>query len=405
VLNYVARPSRSTPFNLAAARVVLVTATLWKLVRYDWGALPTWPAPLRDILPVFRHPFVFSHVQLVALACGLCLLAVLVGYRLRATAWAGAILLTYLGAVRHAYQTSHTSRILFNAALVLLLFALFAEEDRLSVDQLRRTRDATLASLRDHLELDLGEFPHRALRWTLVVVGVFYFQAGYGKLVGDPVSWVQPWNLGRYVAFRAGDQGYYLAEFMLAHPPVLVAGAVGTIFLEVGLLVAVVLGFRLWAFLAGLVGMHAVIAVSVGPVFADQLPFLALLLPWDSLQRRLQRREELVVVYDRHCLFCARTLHPFRYLDVAGSVSYYSQETVPDRYDRDDAAFDSAMYAFRDGDASRGYAAFRQLFAHLGITRPVGAAMALPGVRRVGRVVYGHVARNRSRHFACGTRD
>lgn len=235
--------------------------------------------------------------------------------------------------------------------------------------------------------------------------GLFYFQAGFGKLTSDPVAWVQPWNLGRYIAFRAGDQGYYLADIMLAHPPLLVAGAAGTVVLEVGLMVAILLKFRLWPFFVGIVGMHAVIAVTVGPVFVDQLPFLAALLPWDTLQGRLQRRDELVVVYDRHCAVCVRSLHPLRYLDVARSVTYCGRRTAPDRYDRDDVASESAVYAFRDDDAVGGYDAFERLFAQLGVTRPLAAVMGLPGVRRAGRVAYDYVARNRSRYVARSTQE
>ena len=290
MINYFAEDVRSTPLNLAVARVLLGGLMLWKLLRYDWGALRTWPAPIRDFLPVFRSGVVFAHVEVVVAACGLALLGVVFGYHLRVTAWVSALLLTYLGAVRHAFQLSHTSRILFNAALLLLLFGLFADEDEFRIGSLAALRSA-VADEAWRPRTAGRSYRHRALKWALVVVGFFYFQAGVSKfLLGDPIAWVQPWNLGRYIAFRADGPTYVLADFFLEHPPLLFVGALGTVLLELGFLSAIVLGRTLWPFFVGLVGMHAVIAVTVGPVFADQLPFLAIFLPWDSAIERVRRR-------------------------------------------------------------------------------------------------------------------
>lgn len=402
MINYFAQDERPTPINSAAARILLSLFTLWTLVMYEWAVFPLWPSPIGDMLSVFRHPAIFVHVEWIAAVCGLLVLSVLVGYRVRLTAWGAAVLLTYLGSVRHVYQPSHTSRILTTAALLFILIAVFAQEDKITVDQIRRTREWELNSLTSHLETATGQYRHRALKWGLVVIGFFYFQAGFTKLVfGKPIEWVQPASLGRYILFRLnGDGTRFLGEFMLEYPLLLTTGAVMTILIEVGFLLAVVLKRRVWPFFLGVVGMHISIMFSVGPIFVDQLILLGVFAPWDSILEKFQSEERLVIVYDRHCFFCARSLHLFKFLDVSGNVTYYNQHNVPDEYDDGKTNFENAMYAFRGSSSYRGYYAFKHLFRQIGF-HPVSAIMSLPGVKHVGERVYRHVADNRSRYFVC----
>lgn len=402
--NYFVDDTQSTPVNTAAARILLCSFILWKLVRYEWVEYPQWPDPIQNILPLFRHPLIFVHVEWIALLCGLLVASVLIGYRIQATAWMSAVLLTYLGTVRHSFQHSHTSRILFTAAIILLLFAVFSDEHYLSVDQIRRTRYWELESLTNHLETKSGRFQHRAMKWALVVIGFFYFHTGFSKIVfGNPIAWIQPANLGRYILFRSNyGSTQFIGEFLLQYPILLSVGAVVTIALEIGFLLAVVFKRPLWPFFTGVVGMHIAIMFSVGPVFTDQILLLALFLPWEKGLMYLQRTDELVIVYDRHCFFCARSLHLFKYLDGSDLISYYNQYNVPEKWDG--ANFEEAMYAFRDGESYRGYYAFAELLQQLGI-RPVYFMMGLPVVRNVGEAVYQYIAKNRSRYFVCSTEN
>jgi len=96
-----------------------------------------------------------------------------------------------------------------------------------------------------------------------------------------------------------------------------------------------------------------------------------------------------------------RSLHLLRYLDINGTVAYYNQYTVPDRWDPADADFEDAMYAFRGGAVFRGYDAFRELFRQFWVLRPAARVMSLPGIQHVGDRIYRYIAENRSRHFAC----
>lgn len=401
MINYFAWDKRSTPVNSAAARILLCLWTLWILVMFEWGGYPLWPSPLYDLLPVFRHPAIFPHIEWIAAVCGLLVLSVLIGYRIPFTAWGAAVLLTYLGTVREAYQISHSSGLLMTAALLFVLIAVFNREDKINVDQIRRTRGRELISLTSHLETDTGQHRHRALKWGLVVIGFFYFHTGFKKLTSSPIEWIQPASLGRFILFGMdGDGTQFLGEFMLEYPVLLLIGAIMTILLEVGFLLAIVLKKKVWPFFFGIIGMHISIMFSVGPVFIDQLILLGIFIPWDMILEKVQPTEKLVIVYDKHCFFCARSLHLFKFLDVVDSVTYYNQNTVPDKYNNEKTDFRNAMYAFRGGSSYRGYYAFKCLFQQVGFY-PLSGIMSLPGVKHVGERVYQHIADNRSRYFVC----
>ncbi|WP_424014952.1 DCC1-like thiol-disulfide oxidoreductase family protein [Halorubrum xinjiangense] len=402
MINYFADDERSTPINAAIARVIVCLFIIWKLFKYQWSTYPLWPAPMYDVLPIFRHRLLFSYIEWVVLFCAVLVLCVLVGYRLQVTAWASAVVITYLGTVRYAFQISHTSGILFTTALFLILFTIFEDEQKISIDQLRKTRTWELDSLTSHLETRTGNFRHRGLRWSLVVIGFFYFQAGFSKIVhGDPIAWIQPASLGRYILYRMGDEsGRFVGEFLLQYPSLLTVAATLTILLEVTFLLAIVLKKPVWPFFIGVIGMHIAIMYSVGPDFTDQMMLLTVFIPWDTILKKIQTTEELVIVYDRHCFFCARSLHLFRYLDISGTVTYHNQYTVPETLEDEDLDFEEAMYAFQGQQSYRGYHAFRTLFRQFGIY-PIAIVMTLPVVVYVGERVYQHIADNRSRYFVC----
>lgn len=149
-----------------------------------------------------------------------------------------------------------------------------------------------------------------------------------------------------------------------------------TIFIEVTFLLAIVLKKPVWPFFIGVIGIHIAIMYSVGPDFTDQMMLLTVFAPWDTILKKIQTTEELVIVYDRHCFFCARSLHLFRYIDISGTVTYHNQYTVPETLGADDLDFEDAMYAFQGQQPYRGYHAFRTLFRQFGIY-PISTVMTL----------------------------
>lgn len=129
---------------------------------------------------------------------------------------------------------------------------------------------------------------------------------------------------------------------------------------------------------------------------------LLLFVDWSRLLRLVENGSTLDVVYDEHCHVCARSLYVFESLDVADSVTLSSQNTAPEAYrERSDVDFETATYAFRDGERYEGCDAFGELLRHVRVFYPVALLTALPVVREVGERVCEYVAANRGCHFAC----
>lgn len=78
-----------------------------------------------------------------------------------------------------------------------------------------------------------------------------------------------------------------VAEFLFTDPLLLTASTWGTLALELGLLVAALAGLSITPFVLGLVGLHVVIALTVGPFFFDYIVFLSLFAAYDSALSRL----------------------------------------------------------------------------------------------------------------------
>lgn len=407
MLNYYSKPARSTPLNIAIARVLLGLFLIYKLIQNEWTEIPEWPRPLGPIVPMFQHELILDHLSLLALVGFIALVGFVIGYRLRGSAFLSAGVITVLATVRYAYNYSHSSELLYSGVLLLLLYAVFAEEDLLTIDELRRTGTYSLNELTTHLETATttkGPYAHSPLRWGLVVVALLYFQAGFAKLVyGSPVEWIQPQSLSRYILYGSMEAGRLpVGEVLLQFPVLLSVLAIATIILEVGFLLAVLAGWRLEPFFIGLFGMHIGIMYALGPLFLDQMFILLLFIPWDHVYATLKPDRSLEIVYDEHCFFCARSLYLFKILDTNDSIKFYSQYTLPDRLaGRDDTDFDTAMYAFRNGATYRGYDGFVELFRQFPGTLPIISAMKLPGIKSIGYQVYEYIGANRSRHFTC----
>jgi predicted DCC family thiol-disulfide oxidoreductase YuxK len=434
-LNYFRTRERDSPVNLAVARVVLGAYLVWKLVWYEprlWTDLPfvgfagyIWAIPPGTVLVAEKW---------LAIAA---LLAFAVGYRIRWTGLAASLLVFHLASVRFTVNTSGGTTALFFAASMLVFFALYSHEDDLSLDALRRTGTRPIGTLTAFLKRDRDaagrsvgpaapsrgsarstaatatdadaavprSFRTTPLLYSQLLLAIIYFGAGLAKVIRGGPGWVAPDNLSRIILERNElnampvDVGYWVIQY----PGLVSLLAVGTIVLELGLLVALLARLPVWPVVVGIVGMHLAILPIMGMFFFDPLVLFALFVPWDRVLGGLARRDVLDVVFDETCYFCARSLYPFAHLDVANRVRVYSQSDLPTRYAaRSDADYGAAMYAFREGDptAYEGYDAFRELIRHLG-GWPVWFLMGLPGVSHVGRPIYRYVARNRSTYFVC----
>jgi predicted DCC family thiol-disulfide oxidoreductase YuxK len=395
--------------NLAVARVVLAGYLIWKTLPYDWMLYTTSPfvgfETYQFAVPPWPELLVVEKWLLVGL-----LLLFAVGYRVRVTALAAALLVGHFAIVRFTLNTSGGSTALFFSAWYLLFFALYAhaEDHDLSVDAVRRTGERSIDELRDFLKSDEPRtYAMHPLRWSLLAFALIYFGAGVAKLYRGGLAWFGPGNLSRNLLYYNEIAYHPLAvgSVLVDYPLVVTALAVGTVVFEVALLVVILLGLPIWPVVLGLFGMHAGVVLLMGMLFFDVVPMFAMFVAWDRLYARVVRSDELDVVYDEFCYFCARSLYVFKLLDINGTVGFYSQSDVPavyrERDGTDGVDFNRAMYAFRDGVAYEGYDAFRQLLRQFTVFVPLAWVMGLGPVRMVGERVYREIAANRSQYFVC----
>ncbi|MFP8955178.1 DCC1-like thiol-disulfide oxidoreductase family protein [Natrialbaceae archaeon A-CW3] len=409
-INYFADDTRSSPINLAVVRVLLGAYVLWRVVSLDWGFYQEWPRH-------FNPPIAFLHQDIFLALLGYqqwmvaaLLVGFIVGYRTRWTGGLASLLLMHMLSVKSTLYLAGTVESLFVCAYIILMFALFhdTDDDVLSVDAIRQTGEQSLSELNAFLKSD-PERTYRmtVLKWSLLAVGIIYVGSAWGKFLNGPIDiWLSGTELQRDILFSQEVTGIErpLAEPILANDFLSWAGFVGTALIQVSLLIAVVLGLPITLSALGLIGFHLGVIAMLGLYFIDMILVLSLFAAWDVVYRRLAASddESVQVVYDERCYFCARSLYPFKHLDVNDSVQFYSQSDVPrELIDRDDVDLESELYLFRDGEAYGGYEAFRQLFAQFWVFLPLTLLMALPPVRVVGDRVYAYIARNRSRHFVC----
>lgn len=412
-VNYVADPVRASPFNLAFARVLLGTYLIWRVASLEWASYAEWPFPLRSSSEfLWVEPLLATLPYLPWLLVALLALFV-VGYRIRWTAGLGGLLLIHLLSMKTTVYLAGTVESMYICAYVLLLFAFFHEDDVLSVDGLRRTRHRSPDELSTFLKSDgSGSFDdgdpayrHRPLKWALVVVGLMYLGSAWGKIIRGPLDiWLSGEDLRRDLLFFQEVTGVArpLAEPFMQIPELAWAGFVATAALQLGLIVAVLLGVTITPFVVGLISFHLVVVATLGLYFTDMVLLLSLFGAWDRAHAALATDRTVDLVYDERCYFCARSLYPFKLLDVRGTVEWYSQFDAPEAYrDRPDVDFEEEMYGFVGGEAHGGYHAFRQLLKQFPVTAPLSWLMALPPVAAVGERVYEYVAENRDRHFVC----
>lgn len=397
--------------NLAVVRVLTGLYAVWKLLSYEWLALSTYPYVVFAESP---HAYLVSPVVLdvlpvlVAVTVGL-LLAVVVGYRLAVTGFLSAVLLAYLSGVH--YAVSNQGSTFLPVVYMLLLFALFRSEDRLSVDAIRGTAGWSTASLDRLLTTDTnGSYRHSALQWTLLVVAFVYFFTGLGKVLDGGVQWAAAGNLSRTIltdSYMYLDGVPPVGRFIIEHELLALGAGVGTLALELGFVFVVVLGAPLWPAVVGLLGMHTFIAVGMHILFFDQYLLFALFLPWDDIYARLGRTEPLTVLYDDGCHVSARLLYPFELLDIDNTIEFVTSATASERIPSEVDASPTATVSVFDerGDGYHGYRALRYLAVHSRVLAPLGWVMGIGPCATLGQSAYDRATADRTRQAGQGAEN
>lgn len=401
VVNYVRESRRASPFNLAAARVLLGTYLLWNVGSLDLGGLAGWHVYLsrNSEYMLLNAPAVQRLLPAERALLLIVLLAFVVGYRERLAAFVAALLVAHIAVVLATYSYVGRVNSLFFAAYFLLFFALYAETDHLSVDTLlaRTPLDRPTAARRLTGSPGAG-YDMRILQLTLFTVAVLYFGSAWAKVVlgGDGLAWA--WlgsaNLGRWTvsSLLYWEPPTALGGLMLRYPVLLSGAAVGTVVLEAALLVAVLLGVGVTPVVVGLVGMHTVITLALGPFFLDQYVFLALFVPWDDLYRRVAPTTAAVVAVDTDRLHPARLL-PLALLDPDGGVAFRTAD--------DDRA---ALRVTTDDGTYTGGDAAQVLLGRYPVARPLAWLLDRPLGRRVLRRAWRALGDTRREPARSGTR-
>lgn len=404
-VNYFRDVKRGSPMNLAVARFLIGGYVIWKTVWYDWQLVVQTPFTLAGepyttlvppaaslLLPVEKWALIGTMVLFI------------VGYRPLFSSFLGALLLGHLGAIRFTLDPSGATTSLFIAVWFLVFFGLFHEEQPMTVGSAGDDIESLSAANR-FLRSSRESFSMQSLRWSLLSIALVYFGAGFLKVVQGPLTeWATVENLSRTIVMMNAKNEVVsgIGPHLVEYPLIVFLAAIGTILLELGFVLAVLLGISITPFVLGLLLMQAVIGLSMGPFFFDIYPFFLVFFAWDKAIRAMQSDRQLTIVYDEHCLFCARSLLPFKMLDIRGTITFYSQYDAPDRYrGRESVDFESAMYAFDGQQEYRGYFAFRELFDQFGLFSWLVWAMRLDPVAMLGERLYEFIATNRTRYVTC----
>ncbi|WIV66037.1 DCC1-like thiol-disulfide oxidoreductase family protein [Natrialbaceae archaeon AArc-T1-2] len=407
-VNYVGDDARSSPFNLAAARVVVGAYIIWRMTSLEWGFYQEWPRQFNDSLSFLYNDLFLALLPYQQwLVAGLLVLFVL-GYRIRWTGGIAALLMMHMLSVKATIYHAGTVESMFVLSYFLLLFAFFHRDDAMSADAIIRTKEKSIDQLNRFLKEGSNQvYRMRVFKWLLLAVGLLYLGSAWGKIMnGSPEIWLTGYELQRDILESQELTGVErpLAEPILEYRSLSWLGFVGTAVIQTSLLVAILLGITITPSALGLIGFHLATVAMLGLYFIDMIVVLLMFGAWDRAYSWLaaDADDQVQLAYDERCYFCARSLYVFKQLDINDSVQFYSQSDVPkELVDCDDVDLDEEMYLFRDGEPYGGYEAFRQLLKQFRIFFPIVLLMALSPVRYVGNRVYKYVARNRSRQFVC----
>lgn len=364
-VNYFRRAQRDSPLNLVVARVLIGGYVIWKTVWYDWRLFVRTPFTLAGepytaltppmaslILPIEKWALIGTMVLFIF------------GYRLLVSSYVGALLLGHLGAIRYTLDPSGATTALFIAVWFLVLFGLFHEQSSTTAEPFDDGLQSTPVADR-FPKTDNERFPMQPLRWSLLSVALLYFGAGFLKAVKGPLyEWATVENLSRTIIMMnaTNDVVSGIGPHIVEYPLLVLAAAVGTVVIELGFLIAVLLGVSIAPFVAGIFAMQLIIGFAMGPFFFDIYPLLLVFFAWDDVVRALERERRLTVVYDERCSICARSLVLFKLLDVRGSIDFSTRdEARTPNPEQESVGSGFTIGAFSDGVEHRDYFAVREL--------------------------------------------
>jgi hypothetical protein len=295
-INYYAR--RDQPMvNQSIVRVFFTCYIIWKISAYDWAFLAEWPEYLFDERQAFLRQYAV-HVYFGTVAC---LAAFAIGLFTPVASLGGAFGLMLLGGIHQAVDNQ--GKRLLVPAFVVLILGVHRKCDWLSVDRLRHFfRLAPEA--RDRLLAGPNRSAQDGLGIALLVIALTYFLTAFGRIVhGSYSGWTDPSNLRRTLHIEAmknlGLPGTWLGSRVINAPDAVVSAfSHGTMFAELGLLVAVLTRLPIWPFVVGLAMLHTGIFLSMHLLFVESFALLLPMLDWARIVSLFEKRDAVAVRYD-----------------------------------------------------------------------------------------------------------
>ncbi len=331
-VNYVRDSVRSSPINLAAGRGLLGIWVVWKTIWYDWIRLVN--VPYYEISSSHYAwavpesvPWLLTVEKWLLIAMVLLFIA---GYRIQVTGFVSALILAHFGVIRSILVSSGEASSLFIGSLLILFFTLYAEQDQLSIDGVRRAYRRPPDELTHQIvSTDSDRYKMSAMQLSMWLIAILFFSTGFSKVVdGNGLGFVAPDNLTRLVLVRSYVYPWFDLQLLIVEYPILgVLGGIGTLVLELGLVVSAVTGVGFSVFVLGLIAFTLSNVALLGIFFVDNLFFLGAFFGFDRVVQRLQRDQQLTVAFEPQNHFTLLTVYLIRLLDAGQALTYQTMSS------------------------------------------------------------------------------
>ncbi len=358
-----------------------------------------------------RPEFMFLQaIWVVAVASGM---GAFVGLFTRLSMFVFAATTTLLAAHSYSYGEFHHPETIPTIASWILAFGPIGSA--LSIDALRERVRLSVHAMRfephrTQNRLDpFALWPLRTVQWIFALA---YLSAGFSKIYYGGASWFTGLAIASPLA---RDWLWYdraLPAMVLEIPYVLSVFAIGTVVIELGFVLAILVPRLVWYFVVGAAGFHISIFILQGADFLQWVLLYVIFLPslrenWPlpRLRKPAPRTPPAwTVVYDGKCPLCVRSMTTLDAFDLRQRIAYVDLE---DRADFEALAANisaaEARHAMHvlgpDGTLDRGYDAWVALAGPIPLLWPLRPLLAIPGVGKLGAVIYDAVARRRERQL------
>ena len=272
-----------SPRNLAAARIIIAVHALWILFSRDFpglAALPTVFWRTTSTLERWRYLFFPGHALLEAALYWMlvgALVAVTLGWRVRAAAFIAALLLYHVAPLEALIWTPDAFERGFEVTILSLLVL-------------------SAARCGDVWSLDAPAVvpaPGAEYHWPLVLIQLFvvqiYFFSGYSKLYRVGLSWMTADNMQRWlVRFSQEDQLQQVSHvglWIAHHAAVSQLVAIGAVLLDLSMILCVVWKPARRVLIPAAISMHVGIFLTMSIVFLNA-PQLLVFVNWNYRSKR-----------------------------------------------------------------------------------------------------------------------